>query len=99
MPESQAASMIARASSSVEPLPKKAGAEPIPPKLPQPSARRGQLIAGGSLLRLGQRGEPIPQLPQVLEVPQVHQPPEHLDRRALRADDGTADHALDHDEV
>ena len=36
MPASQAASMIANACSSVSPSPKNAGAEPMPPKLPQP---------------------------------------------------------------
>ena len=32
--------MIANASSSLSPWPKKAGDEPIPPKFPQPSAMR-----------------------------------------------------------
>src|SRR5437867_11888787 len=36
MPMSQAASMIAKASCSVSPLPKNAGALPTPPKLPHP---------------------------------------------------------------
>jgi hypothetical protein len=40
MPISQAASMIAKASSSLSPWPKNAGAEPIPPKFPHPSAMR-----------------------------------------------------------
>ena len=37
-PSSQAESMIANASSRLSPCPKNAGVEPIPPKLPQPSA-------------------------------------------------------------
>jgi len=41
MPACQAASMSASAWSSVRPLPKNSGAEPIPPKLPQPSAILG----------------------------------------------------------
>src|SRR6266545_1614463 len=41
MPTSQAASMMRRASSSLSPCPKNAGAEPIPPKLPQPRTMRG----------------------------------------------------------
>ncbi len=32
--------MIANASSSLSPWPKNSGAEPMPPKLPQPSAMR-----------------------------------------------------------
>ncbi len=40
IPSDQAASMIAKASSSLSPWPKKAGAEPIPPKFPQPRMRR-----------------------------------------------------------
>ena len=39
--------MIARASSSVVPWPKNAGAEPMPPKLPQPSESRGQVTRRG----------------------------------------------------
>src|SRR5437870_13061119 len=48
MPSSQAASMRRYASSSLSPRPKSAGAEPIPPKLPQPRMRRdiGVRIAG-----------------------------------------------------
>src|SRR4051794_27209109 len=99
-PAAHAASMIARASSSFWPLPKNAGADPMPPKLPHPSARRGQLIAGGgSLLRLRQGRELVAELPQVPEVPQMDQPPEHLDRRALRPDHRAADHTLDDHEV
>ena len=37
--------MIARASSSLFPLPKNAGDEPTPPKLPQPSETRGGVTA------------------------------------------------------
>jgi hypothetical protein len=36
MPASQAASMIANASSRLSPRPKNAGDDPMPPKLPQP---------------------------------------------------------------
>ena len=41
MPASQAASISSSACSSVSPCSKKAGAEPIPPKLPQPRMTRG----------------------------------------------------------
>ena len=40
-PSSQAASISANASSFVSPRPKNAGAEPMPPKLPQPSTIGG----------------------------------------------------------
>src|SRR3954464_13868804 len=46
MPPAHAASMISRASSSVFPLPKNAGADPMPPKLPQPSERRVTRASG-----------------------------------------------------
>src|SRR5262249_57167970 len=39
-PDSKARSISSRACSSVSPMPKKAGAEPMPPKLPQPSPSR-----------------------------------------------------------
>ena len=41
MPASHAASMSSKACSGVSPWPKNAGAEPIPPKLPQPRMTRG----------------------------------------------------------
>ena len=41
IPSSQAASISAIASCSFWPWPKNAGAEPTPPKFPQPSAIRG----------------------------------------------------------
>jgi hypothetical protein len=41
IPSSHAASINANASSSDWPRPKNAGAEPTPPKLPQPSMIRG----------------------------------------------------------
>ena len=41
MPDSQAASISSNAWSSVSPWPKNSGAEPTPPKLPQPSATGG----------------------------------------------------------
>jgi len=41
MPRSQAASMSAKAVSGDRPWPKNAGADPTPPKLPQPRAIRG----------------------------------------------------------
>ena len=40
IPAAQAASMSANASSSVSPWPKSSGAEPTPPKFPQPSPIR-----------------------------------------------------------
>src|SRR6516225_9057196 len=46
MPDSQAASMSPNAWSSVRPWPKNSGAEPIPPKLPQPSAIRATASPG-----------------------------------------------------
>jgi hypothetical protein len=48
MPASKAASISANASSSVSPWPKKSGAEPIPPKFPQPSAIRATASPGSS---------------------------------------------------
>src|SRR5215470_10557085 len=47
MPACQAASMSSSARSSVSPAPKNSGAEPIPPKLPHPSAILETLRAGG----------------------------------------------------
>ena len=41
IPASQAASISSSACSSVSPWPKNAGAEPMPPKLPQPRMMRG----------------------------------------------------------
>ncbi len=46
-------------------------------------------------LRLGQRRELVADVPQLGELHLLHEPSEHLDRRALRADDGVADHAPD----
>jgi hypothetical protein len=40
MPASNARSISAAACASFSPLPKKAGADPTPPKFPQPSASR-----------------------------------------------------------
>jgi hypothetical protein len=40
IPASQAASMIANASSRLSPPPKNSGAEPMPPKFPQPRTIR-----------------------------------------------------------
>src|SRR5882762_3729171 len=40
MPASKARSISAKASSSFSPLPKNSGADPIPPKFPQPRPRR-----------------------------------------------------------
>src|SRR5262245_28943150 len=40
MPADQARSISSNACASVSPIPKKAGAEPTPPKLPQPRIRR-----------------------------------------------------------
>ena len=48
MPAWKAASISANASSSVSPWPKKSGAEPIPPKFPQPSAIRATASPGSS---------------------------------------------------
>src|SRR6266704_4931593 len=48
MPASQAASISANAWSSVIPWPKKSGAEPTPPKFPQPSAIRATTSPGSS---------------------------------------------------
>src|SRR5207237_8532347 len=48
---SHAASMIANASASDSPWPKKAGAEPIPPKLPQPSTIRESSIPDSPTFR------------------------------------------------
>ena len=63
MPASQAASMSSSACSRVSPWPKKAGAEPIPPKLPQPRMKRdsgvGSLHGGDPI---GRRGGPCPLL-------------------------------------
>src|SRR5690242_5046960 len=48
MPAAQAASITANASPSVSPWPKKSGAEPTPPKFPQPSAIRATASPGSS---------------------------------------------------
>src|SRR5580692_960731 len=48
MPTWKAASISANASSSVIPWPKKSGAEPTPPKFPQPSAIRATASPGSS---------------------------------------------------
>ena len=62
MPNSQAASISSSAWSSLSPWPKNSGAEPIPPKLPQPSAIRetvraerpsGRLVSSVSLTGQG----------------------------------------------
>ena len=61
MPSSQAASISSNAWSSLSPWPKNSGAEPTPPKLPQPSAIRGIVRAerpsgrsAGSVSLIGQ---------------------------------------------
>jgi hypothetical protein len=54
MPAWKAASISANASSSVSPWPKKSGAEPIPPKFPQPSAIRATASLPGPELPPGQ---------------------------------------------
>ena len=46
IPAAQAASISANASSSVSPRPKNSGAEPTPPKFPQPSAMRETVSPG-----------------------------------------------------
>src|SRR5580704_18260210 len=46
MPAAQAASISSSAWSSVSPWPKNAGAEPTPPKFPQPSAIRATVSPG-----------------------------------------------------
>src|SRR5215831_4947681 len=46
MPDAQAASISSNAWSSVSPWPKNSGAEPIPPKLPQPSPIRATVSPG-----------------------------------------------------
>jgi hypothetical protein len=62
MPNSQAASISSSAWSWFSPWPKNSGAEPTPPKLPQPSAIRetvradrpgGRLVSSASLIRRG----------------------------------------------
>ena len=62
--------MIAKASASFWPCPKNAGAEPIPPKLPQPSATRGIVRAELPSGRLFSRAAIIRRRCQ--ELPSAH---------------------------
>src|SRR6266851_1403093 len=60
MPASQAASISSKAWSSLSPCPKKAGAEPTPPKFPQPSAMRATLSPGPAIAPPRLRATPAP---------------------------------------
>src|SRR4051794_29667722 len=77
--------MIAKASSRLSPRPKKAGAEPMPPKLPQPSTTSiSGIIATGSNSR---RSNQMPfQLP---DLPYAHDALEpHIDARTMEIHHG-----------
>src|SRR5215218_8639411 len=97
MPFSQARSMISNASSCAIPCPKNAGADPTPPKFPQPRRALAKLIAGS----FGQVHpcQLVPHVPELGIERMVDQAPHDLDRRSLRADDVGADHPLDDLEV
>src|SRR6478752_7763009 len=98
MPFAHARSMIANASPSGMPWPKNAGAEPMPPKFPQPRLTRPNVtacsgagkagtsadLAPPSSLRLRQvhLRQVVPDVPQLGIERVVNQAAHHLDRRS-----------------
>ena len=60
-----------------------------PDQLPGAARLTSSRSVTGWLLLLRERGQLVPDLPELREEDLVDQPAEHLDRRALRADDAS----------